>query len=167
PSHSRPHARLSLAPPGRANHVREACGRRRVPCERPAYCARKRCRGSTPAPPRDSIMQYGEFGFLNFGLVLLAAAVLSVPIARRLGLSAIVAYLIAGIIIGPYGLAAFGTPESIIPVSELGVVMLLFLRSEPSSPVCCSPNRTIDTSSPPTSSHSAVSCWPCSSWASA
>ena len=72
-------------------------------------------------------MQYGEFGFLNFGLVLLAAAVLSVPIARRLGLSAIVAYLIAGIIIGPYGLAAFGTPESIIPVSELGVVMLLFL----------------------------------------
>jgi glutathione-regulated potassium-efflux system protein KefB len=72
-------------------------------------------------------MQYGEFGFLNFGLVLLAAAVLSVPIARRLGLSAIVAYLIAGIIIGPYGLAVFGTPESIIPVSELGVVMLLFL----------------------------------------
>jgi glutathione-regulated potassium-efflux system protein KefB len=59
--------------------------------------------------------------------VLLTAAVLSVPIARRLGLSAIVAYLIAGIIIGPFGLAAFGTPESIIPVSELGVVMLLFL----------------------------------------
>jgi len=72
-------------------------------------------------------MQYGEFGFLNFGLVLLGAAVLSVPIARRLGLSAIVAYLIAGIIIGPHGLAAFGTPESIIPISELGVVMLLFL----------------------------------------
>ena len=72
-------------------------------------------------------MQYGEFGFLNFGLVLLGAAVLSVPIARRLGLSAIVAYLIAGIIIGPYGIAVFGTPESIIPVSELGVVMLLFL----------------------------------------
>ena len=72
-------------------------------------------------------MQYGEFGFLNFGLVLLGAAVLSVPIARGLGLSAIVAYLIAGIIIGPHGLAAFGTPESIIPISELGVVMLLFL----------------------------------------
>jgi monovalent cation:proton antiporter-2 (CPA2) family protein len=71
--------------------------------------------------------QHGEFGFLTLGLVLLAAAVLSVPIARRLGLSAIVAYLIAGIVIGPYGLAAFGTPESIVPVSELGVVMLLFL----------------------------------------
>src|SRR3981081_3953469 len=72
-------------------------------------------------------MQHGELGFLTFGLVLLSAAVLSVPIARRLGLSAIVAYLIAGIVIGPHGLAAFGTPESIIPVSELGVVMLLFL----------------------------------------
>ena len=72
-------------------------------------------------------MQHGELGFLTFGLVLLAAAVLSVPIARRLGLSAIVAYLIAGIVIGPHGLAVFGTPESIIPVSELGVVMLLFL----------------------------------------
>ncbi len=71
--------------------------------------------------------QHGEFGFLTLGLVLLAAAVLSVPIARRIGLSAIVAYLVAGIVIGPYGLAAFATPESIVPVSELGVVMLLFL----------------------------------------
>jgi monovalent cation:proton antiporter-2 (CPA2) family protein len=72
-------------------------------------------------------MQRAEFGFLSLGLVLLAAAVLSVPIARRLRLSAIVAYLIAGIVIGPSGLALFGTPESILPVSELGVVMLLFL----------------------------------------
>jgi glutathione-regulated potassium-efflux system protein KefB len=75
----------------------------------------------------ESTMQHDDFGFLTLGLVLLAAAVLSVPIARRLGLSAIVAYLIAGIVIGPYGLAVFGTPERIIPVSELGVVMLLFL----------------------------------------
>src|SRR5258708_20526128 len=83
----------------------------------------RRAPGSTMEFP----MQHGELGFLTFGLVLLTAAVLSVPIARRLGLSAIVAYLIAGIVIGPHGLAAFGTPESIIPVSELGVVMLLFL----------------------------------------
>src|SRR6476620_4797509 len=75
-------------------------------------------------------MQHGELGFLTFGLVLLAAAVLSVPIARRLGLSAIVAYLIAGIVIGPHGLAAFGTPESIIPVSELGVVLLFLIGLE-------------------------------------
>jgi glutathione-regulated potassium-efflux system protein KefB len=71
--------------------------------------------------------QHGDLGFLTFGVALLAAAVLSVPLARRLGLPAIIAYLIAGIVIGPFGLAVFGTPESIIPVAELGVVMLLFL----------------------------------------
>jgi glutathione-regulated potassium-efflux system protein KefB len=71
--------------------------------------------------------QHGDFGFLTFGLVLLGAAVLSVPLARRIGLPAIVAYLIAGVVIGPFGLAVFGTPQSIIPVAELGVVMLLFL----------------------------------------
>src|SRR5215471_1625340 len=73
------------------------------------------------------MVQHADFGFLTLGLVLLVAAVLSVPIARRIGLSAIVAYLIAGIIIGPFGLAIFGTPGSIIPISELGVVVLLFL----------------------------------------
>ena len=72
-------------------------------------------------------VQHGDFGLLTLALVLLVAAVASVPIARRLGLSAIVAYLIAGIVIGPYGLGVFATPERIIPVAELGVVMLLFL----------------------------------------
>ncbi|HEY7666244.1 MAG TPA: monovalent cation:proton antiporter-2 (CPA2) family protein [Xanthobacteraceae bacterium] len=71
--------------------------------------------------------QLGEFGFLIFGLLLLVTAVLSVPIARRLGLPAVVAYLIGGMIIGPSGLGVFPTPESIGPVSELGVVMLLFV----------------------------------------
>jgi glutathione-regulated potassium-efflux system protein KefB len=69
----------------------------------------------------------GEFDFLTFGLVLLATVVLSVPIARRIGLPAIVAYLIDGVIIGPSVLAVFPTPESIVPVSELGVVLLLFV----------------------------------------
>jgi monovalent cation:proton antiporter-2 (CPA2) family protein len=68
-----------------------------------------------------------EFGFFTLALVLLAAAVASVPIARRIGLSAIVAYLIAGIIIGPHGLGVFRTPGSILSVAELGIVMLLFL----------------------------------------
>ena len=66
-------------------------------------------------------------GFLLLALVLLAAAVVSVPIARRLGLSAIIAYLTAGIVIGPFGLAVFRTSESVLPVAELGVVMLLFV----------------------------------------
>jgi glutathione-regulated potassium-efflux system protein KefB len=68
-----------------------------------------------------------EFGILTLALVLLAAAVASVPIARRIGLSAIVAYLVAGIIIGPHGLGVFRTPSSILSVAELGIVMLLFL----------------------------------------
>jgi monovalent cation:proton antiporter-2 (CPA2) family protein len=67
------------------------------------------------------------FGFLPPVLVLLAAAVVSVPIARRVGLSAIVAYLAAGIVIGPWGFGVFRAPETIIAVAELGVVLLLFL----------------------------------------
>jgi glutathione-regulated potassium-efflux system protein KefB len=68
-----------------------------------------------------------EFEILALALVLLAAAVISVPIARRIGLSAIVAYLIAGVVIGPFGLAIFRTPGSILSVADLGIVMLLFL----------------------------------------
>jgi monovalent cation:proton antiporter-2 (CPA2) family protein len=70
---------------------------------------------------------HGDIGFLALPLVLLAAAVISVPIARFGRLSAIVAYLVAGIVIGPFGLRIFSTPGSIITVAELGVVMLLFL----------------------------------------
>jgi monovalent cation:proton antiporter-2 (CPA2) family protein len=68
-----------------------------------------------------------EFSLLAPPLVLLAAAVISVPLARFARLSAIVAYLVAGVVIGPYGLRVFGTPESVLPVAELGIVMLLFL----------------------------------------
>ncbi len=68
-----------------------------------------------------------ELGYLPLTLVLLAAAVVSVPIARRIGLSAIVAYLAAGIVIGPWGLKLFNAPETILAVAELGVVLLLFV----------------------------------------
>jgi glutathione-regulated potassium-efflux system protein KefB len=71
--------------------------------------------------------QHGDIGFLALPLVLLAAAVISVPIARFGRLSAIVAYLVAGIVIGPFGLGIFSAPATIITVAELGVVMLLFL----------------------------------------
>ncbi len=71
--------------------------------------------------------QHADFGYMPLALVLLAAAVVSVPIARKIGLSAIVAYLAAGILIGPHGLAIFRAPETILTVAELGVVMLLFV----------------------------------------
>src|SRR5438034_8161716 len=68
-----------------------------------------------------------EFGFLSLAVVLLATAVISVPIARRIRLSAIVAYLAAGVLIGPWGIGIFRAPETILAVAELGVVLLLFL----------------------------------------
>src|SRR5206468_10853982 len=68
-----------------------------------------------------------EVSLLALPLVLLAAAVISVPIARFLKLSAIVAYLVAGVVIVPFGFGIFNTPERILTVAELGVVMLLFL----------------------------------------
>src|SRR5713226_3542394 len=71
--------------------------------------------------------QPAEFGFLSLAVVLLATAVISVPIARRIRLSAIVAYLAAGVLIGPWGVGFFRAPETILAVAELGVVLLLFL----------------------------------------
>jgi glutathione-regulated potassium-efflux system protein KefB len=68
-----------------------------------------------------------EYAFLGLPLVLLAAAVISVPIARFARLSAIVAYLVAGVVIGPFGFGIFNRPETILTVAELGIVMLLFL----------------------------------------
>jgi glutathione-regulated potassium-efflux system protein KefB len=64
---------------------------------------------------------------LTLPLVLLASAVVSVPIARFARLSPIVAYLVAGVVIGPFGFGVFSNPETILTVAELGVVMLLFL----------------------------------------
>src|SRR5713101_149587 len=71
--------------------------------------------------------QPAEFGFLSLAVVLLATAVISVAIARRIRLSAIVAYLAAGVLIGPWGVGVFRAPDTIVAVAELGVVLLLFL----------------------------------------
>lgn len=68
-----------------------------------------------------------DSGLLPQLLILLVATVASAPIARRFGLSAVVGYLAAGIIVGPFGLGFFRDPGTIISFAELGVVMLLFL----------------------------------------
>ena len=59
--------------------------------------------------------------------VYLIAAVISVPIAKRLGLGSVLGYLIAGAIIGPFGLGLLGEPENVMHVAEFGVVIMLFL----------------------------------------
>jgi monovalent cation:proton antiporter-2 (CPA2) family protein len=60
-------------------------------------------------------------------LVFLAAGVIAVPLARRLGLGSVLGYLVAGAAIGPWGLALISQPRTVLQFSELGVVMLLFL----------------------------------------
>jgi glutathione-regulated potassium-efflux system ancillary protein KefC len=68
-----------------------------------------------------------EHSLLFNALVYLAAAVVAVPIAKKLGLGAVLGYLIAGIAIGPWGLGVIGEVEDILHFSEFGVVLLLFL----------------------------------------
>jgi glutathione-regulated potassium-efflux system ancillary protein KefC len=59
---------------------------------------------------------------------LLAAAVVIVPLAQRLGLGAVIGYLIAGVLLGPHGLGLISSSsEHLDQASELGVVFLLFL----------------------------------------
>ncbi|MBE9167968.1 glutathione-regulated potassium-efflux system protein KefC [Pleurocapsales cyanobacterium LEGE 06147] len=72
-------------------------------------------------------MHNEDFFFQAF--VYLVAAVLSVPIAQRLGLGSVLGYLIAGVIIGPFGLSFVGHGQSddVMHFAEFGVVMMLFL----------------------------------------
>jgi glutathione-regulated potassium-efflux system ancillary protein KefC len=60
-------------------------------------------------------------------LIYLAAAVICVPIAKRLGMGSVLGYLIAGAAIGPWGLMLVADVESIMHFSEFGVVLMLFV----------------------------------------
>lgn len=68
-----------------------------------------------------------EKSLLLNALIYLAAAVATVPIAKRLGLGAVLGYLLAGMAIGPWGLRLIDRVEDILHFSEFGVVLLLFL----------------------------------------
>ncbi|MEG0938719.1 MAG: monovalent cation:proton antiporter-2 (CPA2) family protein [Comamonas sp.] len=60
-------------------------------------------------------------------VTLLGAAVIGVPLFKRLGLGAVLGYLAAGLAIGPFGLGLLTDAQTIIHVAELGVVMFLFV----------------------------------------
>ena len=64
---------------------------------------------------------------LEIALIYLAAAIVAVPIAKRVGLGSVLGYLIAGILIGPYALAMVGDQTDVMHFAEFGVVMMLFL----------------------------------------
>lgn len=65
--------------------------------------------------------------FLLQLFIFLAAAAIAVPIAKKFGLGSVLGYLIAGIIIGPFGLSLIGDIEEVMHFTEFGVVMMLFL----------------------------------------
>ncbi|MBX9729167.1 MAG: cation:proton antiporter, partial [Sphingopyxis sp.] len=59
--------------------------------------------------------------------ILLGAAMLFVILFRRIGLGAVLGYLIAGAVVGPQGLALVGGGEEKLAFAELGIALLLFL----------------------------------------
>jgi monovalent cation:proton antiporter-2 (CPA2) family protein len=74
--------------------------------------------------------------FFLQALIYLGAAVISVPLAKKLGLGSVLGYLLAGIIIGPFALGLVGTnTDEVMHFAEFGVVLMLFiigLELEPS-----------------------------------
>lgn len=65
--------------------------------------------------------------WLANSFIYLSAAVIAVPLSRYLGLGAIIGYLAAGIVIGPWGLGLVSNVEDILHFAEFGVVLMLFL----------------------------------------
>ncbi|WP_144640085.1 monovalent cation:proton antiporter-2 (CPA2) family protein [Bordetella genomosp. 13] len=66
-------------------------------------------------------------GGLEQVLTLLGAAVIAVPLFRKLGLGSVLGYLVAGLVIGPFGLGLIRDDGTLLHVAELGVVMFLFI----------------------------------------
>jgi glutathione-regulated potassium-efflux system protein KefB len=60
-------------------------------------------------------------------VTLLGAAVVGVPLFKRLGLGSVLGYLAAGLVIGPFGLGLMADAKTILHIAELGVVMFLFI----------------------------------------
>jgi len=68
-----------------------------------------------------------ETSYLVDILVLLAAAVIAVPLFRRLGLGSVLGYLAAGAVVGPWGFGFIDQIEEIRYIAEFGVIFLLFI----------------------------------------
>jgi monovalent cation:H+ antiporter-2, CPA2 family len=66
--------------------------------------------------------------FFVLALIYLAAAVVVVPLAKRLGMVSILGYLLAGVLIGPFMLGLIGEEgQDVMHFAEFGVVMMLFV----------------------------------------
>ena len=65
--------------------------------------------------------------WLTNSFIYLSAAVVAVPLAKKLGLGSIIGYLTAGMAIGPWGLGLVSNVQDILHFAEFGVVLMLFL----------------------------------------
>ncbi|QDP85710.1 potassium transporter [Chryseobacterium sp. SNU WT5] len=69
-----------------------------------------------------------EASLAQTALIFLGAAIIMVPLVRKLGLSSVIGFILGGIIIGPFGLKLTGNDsKDIMDATEFGVIMLLFL----------------------------------------
>ncbi len=68
-----------------------------------------------------------ESSFLLQGIIYLSAAIIAVPISKRIGLGSVLGYLLAGVAIGPWGFGLINEVETVLHFAEFGVVMMLFL----------------------------------------
>lgn len=66
-------------------------------------------------------------GQLASVVTLLGAALVTVPLFKKMGLGSVLGYLAAGLALGPFGFGLFNNAAAIIHFAELGVVMFLFL----------------------------------------
>lgn len=66
-------------------------------------------------------------GGLFQAFIYLLAAIVAVPLAKRLGLGSVIGYLLAGAMIGPYALRFAGSSADVMHFAEFGVVMMLFV----------------------------------------
>jgi len=65
--------------------------------------------------------------YLSDVAILLTAAVVVVPLFQSMRMGGVPGFVIAGVIVGPYGLALIGNVNEIGQLAELGVVLLLFI----------------------------------------
>ena len=64
---------------------------------------------------------------LRDGVIILGAAMVFVMLFRRLGLGAVLGYLVAGAVVGPHGIGLISAPEEMLHIADFGIVLLLFL----------------------------------------
>src|SRR3954469_13899209 len=82
-------------------------------------------------PPRARVAyfqpEYKMGGGLYQAFIYLLAAIVAVPLAKRLGLGSVIGYLLAGAVIGPYALRFVDGGGDVMHFAEFGVIMMLFV----------------------------------------